>query len=91
MRFTTAFNRMQAGHRMRCPGFKGYWFWDTHLKTIIIVTKDNDFFDFRETDDVVLTLGFINSDEWEFYHGPTDPRENAEVVAFPTQQQTSLN
>lgn len=76
MRFNVAFNWMKHGKKMTCPGFIGYWCWDPKASTILIVTKNNEVIDIRETPDVDFTMGFINTDSWSFYHGADDPREN---------------
>jgi len=76
MRFQTAYVWMKHGKRMRVPGFKGYWRFNKETETIEIVTKDNVVMDIRDTKDVDFTMSFINSDEWEFYEGHNDPRQN---------------
>lgn len=76
MRFDVALNWMKQGKKMRCPGFIGYWEWDAENKTVIIVTKNNERLDIRQSPDMDFTFGFVNSDEWEFYNGHSDPREN---------------
>lgn len=80
MRFQSALNWMKKGKRMQAAGFIGYWLWDKENKEIIIVTKNNERFPLKDTDDWDFTLGFINSDEWTFYNGEDDPRDNPPVV-----------
>lgn len=79
MKFATAYVWMKHGKRMRVPGFLGFWVWDPINETIVIVTKTGESLDIRDTKDVDFTIGFILSDEWEFYHGADNPAEN--VVA----------
>lgn len=74
MKFSTAFNWMKSGKKMKCEGFIGYWYWDRDLREIIIVTKANERIPLKETHDWDFTFGFINSDEWDFYNGHEDPR-----------------
>lgn len=76
MRFQTAYTWMKHGKRMRVPGFKGFWSFCPERETVIITTKNNVELDIRETKDVDFTMSFINSDEWEFYEGHDDPRDN---------------
>lgn len=76
MHFPTAYTWMKHGKKMRVPGFLGYWMWDKEKQTIVIVTKNNQHMDIRDTPDVDFTLGFVNSGEWEFYNGADDPRQN---------------
>lgn len=80
MRFQTAYNWLKHGKKMAVPGFIGYWMWDKEKGTIVIVTKNNERLDIRDTPNVDFTMGFINSDEWTFYHGEDDPRDNPPVV-----------
>lgn len=75
MRFSTAYNWMRHGKKMRCPGFIGYWRWNDDKETIEIVTKKGEVLDIRESTDIDFTMGFINSDEWEFYEGPENPAD----------------
>lgn len=77
MKFQTAYTWMKHGKRMRVPGFKGYWMYDDERRSIVIVTKNNECLDIRESHDMDFTLTFMFSDEWEFYHGEDDPRDNA--------------
>lgn len=80
MKFSTAFNWMKKGKKLRCAGFLGYWFWRKESKEIIIVTKNNEHIPLKDSDDWDFTFGFINSDEWEFYDGPLDPRNSDEYM-----------
>lgn len=76
MKFATAYTWMKHGKKMRVPGFIGYWKWDPEQKTIVIVTKKGEHLDIRDTKDVDFTMGFILSDEWEFYDGADNPADN---------------
>lgn len=78
MKFSTALNWMKGGQSVKAPGFKGYWFWDDVNREVIIVDKNNNRSRMKDTRDWDFTLGFINSDEWEIYDGPHDPRERKE-------------
>lgn len=86
MRFSTAFTWMKAGKKVKCGGFLGYWMWDPLAKEVIIITKDNDQIPLKDTHDWDFTLGFINSDEWDFYVGPNDPRESEEAKLVAAQR-----
>lgn len=79
MRFSVAYNWMKVGKKMRTSGFKGFWFWDETAGELMITTALNETFPMKDTKDWDFTLGFINSDEWEFYEGDDDPRNNEQV------------
>lgn len=79
MRFDVALTWMKKGKAVRVPGFIGYWYWDNEQDTIIMVMKNNERLDIRQTNDLSFTLGFINSTEWEIYNGEVDPRDNPPI------------
>ena len=65
MDFKQAYKLMKRGCLVRRRGWEGYWYWDVHKGTIIIMCVDGRILDIRETEDVNFTMNNILSDDWE--------------------------
>ena len=65
MDFKQAYKLMKHGRPVRRQGWRGYWYWDAHKKTIIIMCGDGPVMDIRATEDVDFTMSNILSDDWE--------------------------
>ena len=65
MDFKQAFKLMKRGCLVRRHGWKGYWYWDAHKKTIMMMCADGPAMDIRATEDVEFTMSNILSDDWE--------------------------
>lgn len=64
MQFSEALKSMKNGSKVKLPSWGGFWKWDPRKKTIIMITKDGDEMDIRETQVVEYTLNNILSDDW---------------------------
>lgn len=62
--FKEAFELMLLGFRLKRPSWGGYWFWDEDAKTIKMRTKDNEYLDIRETENVEYTVRNTLADDW---------------------------
>lgn len=65
MGFKDAYKLMKRGCLVRRHGWKGYWYWDAHKSTIILMCGDGRVLDIRETEDVDFTMSNILADDWE--------------------------
>lgn len=64
MNFIQALELMKEGKKIKLPSWGGYWCWDNEKQTVMIMTKDNELLDIRETQVVAYTLLNVASDEW---------------------------
>lgn len=64
MNFIKALELMKQGHKVKLPSWGGFWYWDPVKHTVMIITKDNELLDIRETQVVAYTLSHVASDEW---------------------------
>lgn len=55
---------MKEGKKVKLPSWGGYWYWDDEKETVMMMTKDNELLDIRETQVVEYTLTNVVSDEW---------------------------
>lgn len=65
MSFKEAFKMMKRGYLVRRHDWKGYWYWNPHKSTIILMCGNGRVLDIRETEDVNFTMNNILSDDWE--------------------------
>jgi hypothetical protein len=73
MLFSEAYQLMKAGAKIKLPSWGGYWYYDYDKQTIMIVTKDYETIDIRETKDVDYTFNNINSSEWMIAYPENTP------------------
>lgn len=79
MKFEQALDQMQEGARVKLPEWKGYWYWDDILSTIIIHNKDGSQLDIRETTTVDFTLRNVAREDWELMELPKETEVETEV------------
>lgn len=64
MEFNEAYVLMKRGTKIKLPEWKGYWYWNNELNTIVIHTKDGEELDIRNTKDVGFTMENICRNDW---------------------------
>ena len=69
MNFKSAFRAMRLGAKVKLPKWRGYWYWDSTKKTIMMVEKTKDgkesqHIDIRATLNVKPILMHMQSEDW---------------------------
>lgn len=64
MKFNEAYIQMRLGKKVALPEWKGYWYWNEDLNTIMIHLANGEELDLRQTDDMSYTFGYICREEW---------------------------
>lgn len=64
MKFKKALKYMQKGRKIKRPFWGGYWFLDNKGE-IKIYCVGGEVIDFKETNNILFTLGNVLANDWE--------------------------
>lgn len=77
MKFKDALDALKLGKKVKLPSWSGYW--KLENDTVMMHCKNGEVLDIRDTQDVMYTLKFIASEDWEVL--PDDYEVPVEVLA----------
>lgn len=64
MDWSSAFNYLMRGHRIKHPEWGGFWWWDELTDTILMFTKRGAIVDLRKSADFRYTMTFVGQSKW---------------------------
>lgn len=63
MKFREALEALKDGKKIKLPHWKGYW--ELEDGNVMMHCKDGRILNIKETEDIIYTLSFIASEDWE--------------------------